>query len=235
MIRCSCFSGIMSAKLEVTSEWDLKEWSTRMKHIYDNDLAKTHVLHVHDVDCSVNAAVLHAALPNIPANKWEETFNAVSSDLVKDILRFLYTFEVPVSLSKVKDILRASNLLQLSHLQKACEPFVINNLRPHNYIGWLQFSEEENFHNLATVCKEKISKELNLVSQCNEFEELSFAETCDLIKEQAVDRADTQFHSIMSWVLVHEDRYKYVEEFIDLIDLTKCSRACLKRANCRAI
>ena len=220
----------MSAKLEVTSEWDLKEWSTRMKHIYDNGLAKTHVLHVHDVDYSVNAAVLHAALPNIPANKWEETFNAVNRDLVKDILRFLYTFEVPVSLSKVKDILLASNLLQLSHLQKACEPFVMDNLRPHNYIGWLQFSEAENFHNLAKVCKEKITKELHLVSQCKEFQELSFAEVCNLIKEQAADCADTRFHAIMSWVLVDKDRYKYVEQLIDLIDLTKCSRACLKRA-----
>ena len=220
----------MSAKLEVTSEWDLKEWSMKMRHIYDNELAKTYVLHVHDVDYSVNAAVLHAALPHIPANKWEETFSAVSSELVKDILCFLYTFEVPVSLSKVKDLLRASKVLQLSHLQNACEPFVITNLKPHNYIGWLQFSEEEHFHNLAAVCKEKISKELNLVSQCKEFQELSFVETCDLIKQQAADHADTQFHAIMSWVLVHEDRYKYVEELIDLIDLTKCSRACLKIA-----
>ena len=219
----------MSAKLEVTSEWDLKEWSMRMKHIYDNGLAKTHVLHVHDVDYSVNAAVLHAALPNIPANRWEETFNAVKSDLIKDILRFLYTFEVPVSLSKVKDILRASNVLRLSHLQNACEQFVMDNLKPYNYIGWMHFSEAEKFHNLATVCKEKIAKELNLISQCKEFQELSFAETYDLIKEQAADHADTLFHAIMSWVLVDEDRYKFVEELIDLIDLAKCSRACLKK------
>ena len=201
-----------------------------MKHIYDNDLARTHVLHVHNVDYSVNAAVLHAALPNIPVDKWEETFSAVSSDLIKDILCFLYTFEVSVSKSRIKEILRASNVLQLSHLQKACEPFVIYNLRPHNYIGWRQFSEEENFHNLVRVCKERISKELNLVNQCKEFQELSFAETCDLMKEQVVDHADILFHAIMSWVLVDEDRYMYVEELIDLIDLTKCSRACLKGA-----
>ena len=231
MVGCrpKYFSSKMSEKLEVTSEWDLKDWSTRMKHIYDNGLAKTHVLHVHGVDYGVNAAVLHAALPNIPANRWEETFNTVKSDLVKDILRFLYTFEVPISLSKVKDILRASNVLRLSHLQDACEQFVMDNLNPHNYIGWMHFSEEEKFHNLATVCKEKISKELNLISQCKEFQELSFAEAYDLIKEQAADQADTQFHAIMSWILVDEDRYKFVEELIDLIDLTKCSRACLKR------
>ena len=158
---------------------------------------------VHDVDYSVNAAVLHAALPNIPSNKWEKTFSEVSSDLIKYILCFLYSFEVPVSQSNIKDILRASNVLQLSHLQNACEPFVIDNLRPHNYIGWLQFSEEENFHSLATVCKERIYKELNLVSQYKEFQELNLAEICDLIKGQVVNSADTQFHAIMSWVLVN--------------------------------
>ena len=201
-----------------------------MKRAYENGLAKIYVLHVHDVDYSVNAAVLHAALPNIPLNKWEETFSAVSSDMIKDILCFLYSFEVPVSPPRMNKILNASNVLQLSHLQKACEPFVMDNLRPHNCIGWLQFSEAENFHDLAKGCKEKITKELHLVSQCKEFQELSFAEVCDLIKEQAADCADTRFHAIMSWVLVDEDRYKNVEELIDLIDLTKCSRACLKRA-----
>ena len=222
------FTGKMSSKLEVTPE---PEWSpgARMKDIYDNGLANTHVLHVHDTDYSINAAVLHAALPNIPVDKWEETFSQISSDMVEDILRFCYYCEMTVTMSKMKEILCASKVLQLSCLQSACEQFVTLKLKPENYISWLEFSERENFQYLTDVCQSRMVLELYKVIQCREFKELSFAGIKDIIRRQS-HQVDECFHAILSWVLTDDDRFKHVEELIDLIDIRKCSRECLQKA-----
>ena len=106
----------------------------------------------------------------------------------------------------------------------------MENLCPESYIGWYNFCTQEHFDNIAQYFRDKIVKELNKVRQCNEFQGLSFAEVNDFIKEH-VENADTQFYAMMTWVLGHEERYEQVEELINLIDLEKCSRKCLKKAS----
>ena len=219
----------MSAEqLDISMEKDMGEWSSKMKFVYENKLAITHTLCINKDECPVNAAVLITAMPNIPVDQWQQCFIQISSDIIGDILQYLYTCEITVSLATLKEVLLASKVLKLVHLQAACEQFLMENLCPENYIGWYNFCTQEHFDNIAQYFRDKIVKELNKVRQCNEFQGLSFAEVNDFIKEH-VENADTQFYAMMTWVLGHEERYGQVEELIKFIDLEKCSRKCLKK------
>ena len=221
----------MSAKkLVVNVKKDMGEWTTKMKSIYTNKLAITHIIRVHDKEYPVNSAVLHAALPNIPASQWQQYFSQVSNDIIGDILQYLYSCEIKVSMVTLKKTLQASKILKLTHLHDACIQLLMENLGPENCIGWYKFCIQENLEFIAEYCREQIARDLNKVRQCDEFQGLTFAELNDLIKNHE-QNVDTQFHAIMTWVLGHEERCGQVEDLIELIDLSKCSRECLQTAS----
>ena len=206
------------------------EWSSKMKSMYENKLAITRTLCVNKDEYPINETVLIAGMPDVPIDQWEQCFIQINGDIIGDILQYLYTYEISVSLATLKDVLLASRILKLAHLQAACEQFLMDNLCPENYIGWYHFCTQEQFDNTAQYFRDKIVKELNKVRQCDEFQGLSFAEVNDFIKEH-LNNADTQFYVMMTWVLGHEERYEQVEELIKLIDLEKCSRKCLQKAS----
>ena len=205
------------------------EWSSKMKLMYENKLAVTHTLCVNKDEYPINETVLIAGMPDVPIDQWEQCFIQINSDIIGDILQYLYTCEITVSLATLKEVLLASKVLKLVHLQAACEKFLMDNLCTENYIGWYNFCIQEHFDDTAQYFRDNILKELNKVRQCNEFQGLSFAEVNDFIKEH-LNNADTQFYAMMTWVLGHEERYGQVEELIKLIDLEKCSKKCLKKA-----
>ena len=221
----------MSEKqLEITTKRDMREWTRRMELIYDRKLAVTHTLHIHDTKYPVNAALLRATLPTIAPDQWTNSFSGISPALVDQLLRYLYSCEITVSLMTLKELMLACEDLKLGHLQEACEEFLRKDqiLCPENYIGWYKFCCEK-FEKTTGYCKERIEKELDKVRHCREFHDLSLAELHDLIKEHK--DADTQFHAVMSWVLVDENRQDYIEELIDFINVAKCSKEYLGTAN----
>ena len=221
----------MSEKqLEITTKRDMREWTRRMEVIYNRKLAVTHTLHIHDTKYPVNAALLRATLPTIAHDQWTNSFSGISPALVDQLLRYLYSCEITVSLMTLKELMLACEDLKLGHLQEACEEFLRKDqiLCPENYIGWYKFCCEK-FEKTTGYCKERIEKELDKVRHCREFHDLSLAELHDLIKEHK--DADTQFHAVMSWVLVDENRQDYIEELIDFINFAKCSKECLGTAN----
>ena len=208
---------------------DMGEWTAKMKSLYEKKLTITHTLLLNDDEYPVNAAVLYAALPNIPSDQWQLCFSQINNGLIGDILQYLYSCEITVSLATLKDVLLASKVLKLGHLQDTCEQFLLEHLCPENYIGWYKFCTQENFEGIAKYCRDKIIRELDKVRQCKEFQGLTFAEVNDLIKEH-VENADTQFYAMMTWVLGNKERHGQVEELTHLIDLSQCSKKCLQRA-----
>ena len=76
----------------------MEEWSSKMKSLYEKKLAITHTLCVNKDEYPINEAVLIAGMPNIPTDQWEQCFIQISSDIIGDILQYLYTCEITVSL-----------------------------------------------------------------------------------------------------------------------------------------
>ena len=132
------------------TEESVSQWTTGLKSVYQSSLAQNYTLHVNGKDYPCNEAVMHAALPDIPIQQWEDCFSTIGAlhggtDLIPQLLQYFCTCEISVSMDTLKLTLKACKILHLQHLQEACEQFLWSNLCPLNYISWLKFSKEDKF------------------------------------------------------------------------------------------
>ena len=206
-----------------------------MKTVYLGNLAQNYTLHVNGKDYPCNEAMMHAALPNIPLEEWEERFVRISilggnTDLVTQLLQYFYMCEITVSMDTLRPILQASRILDLAHLQRACEFFLHGHLHPSNYFSWMNFSKEEDFEAIHKLCKDGIFKELDKIQQYQEFQRLSFVEIKELVEEHVKlgQNPDKLFCALLSWIQQNEGQN--YEELFDLINLSKCSKQALSMA-----
>ena len=221
--------------IDVRIDDSVTHWINGMKAVYHGNLAQNYTLHINGKDYPCNEAIMHAVLPDIPPEEWGERFSTVSTlggntDLISQILQYFYTCEIHVSMDTLNLILKASRVLNLSHLKDACEHYLCKHLSPEIYCSWLKFSEEENFETISKMCKDGIFNELDRVRQCQDFQRLSFAEVKELVEEHVKlgQSADKLFCAILSWIEKNDGQY--YEELFNLIDMFKCSKQALNMA-----
>lgn len=132
----------------------------------------------------------------------EITINGISAG-IEQILNFIYTAKLELTLINVQDILSAANYFQLSSVIDACLNFLEGELDTDNCIDMLIISENYSLKSLRDKVLKFISGHISEISKGDEFLRLQTKQVTRLLSSDfPVDCSETEILKIvLNWIV----------------------------------
>ena len=149
------------------------------------------------------------------------TLEGFKSFIMEDLLNFIYTGEVQINNSNVKELVSLADYLLINSLKEKGNKYLEDSLQPSNCLSTYHFAEKYQFYELQTKAKNFVSLQFVSVSKCEEFLNLSIEQVTELLidDEIKVDCEEQVYEAAISWVYhnLEKNRHYYP-------DLLKCVR-----------
>eukprot|EP00794_Sanderia_malayensis_P005467 gene5467-6150_t len=144
----------------------------------------------------------------IPKDRRIHIHDDLSSYTFKELLDFMYTGKIQITLDNVENLLRGSSMLLLEKVKKKCSAYLHTCLNDCNCIGILSIADELSCDDLANRALKFTQQYFSDVWLNPEFEHLPFHLLFKLISSDAtsVPSEDIMFAAILKWVSVSETR-----------------------------
>ncbi|XP_046356512.2 kelch-like protein 12 [Haliotis rufescens] len=146
----------------------------------------------------------------------------ISSDVMRELLDFVYTETVDVSVENVQELLPAACLLQLNGVKEACCSFLENQLDSSNCLGIKIFAEQHSCKALWEAAESYSLHHFEEVVGQEEFKTLPLAEMERLIKsdELQVNSEEPVFQAVIDWVKYdRESRCECLPQLLNYVRL----------------
>ena len=170
----------------------------------------------------------------------------VHPDILADLVDFIYTGVIDISVQNVQDVLSVASLLQVTEVMELCCSFLHRNLEPQNCLGIRNFAEAHGCQELSNAVDQYALKNFSEVAKGPEFLQHSCQNIEKLIKSSELYISNEQevFEAIVTWVrhspeerepmlpqLMKHVRLsllpvKYLIKEVDTCDLVKRSLQC---------
>jgi len=141
----------------------------------------------------------------------------IKADIMDNILDFIYSGEIELNNSNIKEIISAANYLLITSLKSRCTKFLQKMLTPSNCLSIESTAERFDCETLKTTTSSYIRENFTLISTTDEFIELDFKRLVDLVSsdDTKIDREEKIFEAIMKWVKHDQENRK--QHFKDLV------------------
>ena len=150
------------------------------------------------------------------------TLNGVDPDIMRHVLRYIYTGEIILQPDNVELVLQAANLMLIKSLKDACCKFLMNVLNVGNCLGMQRFAEAYACTELHETISKFVHENFGYVTQTEEFLCLSEHQLSSLLcsDELSVMNEEKVYEALIRWVK-HDgrNRKKYFPELIENIRL----------------
>ena len=126
-------------------------------------------------------------------------------DIVINIINYMYTGEIELTVDNVQSLVKACDILQLDALKAGCEDFMMSQVDLTNCVGFFRFAALYRLHKVQMKAKGLMLADFKTVAFNDEFKQLSCSELINCIKDDdmIVDDEDVVVECVLDWV--HHD------------------------------
>ncbi|XP_066537088.1 actin-binding protein IPP [Hoplias malabaricus] len=178
------------------------------------------VFHVHRLVLAASGPYFSALFSGGMSEAREDQVHitGVHPDIFENLLDFIYTGSISVSVENVQELMMAADMLQLSEVVSICGEFLRAHTDPSNCIGIFQFLEQIGCVDLMEFTENYIHVHFLEVCVSEEFRGLSKDQLVRLLRSEELRIEDEYqvFTAAMDWVL-HDIslRKKHVVEVLE--------------------
>ena len=150
------------------------------------------------------------------ATQGEVTLDDLDAEVMRNIVDYMYSGNIDIQRSNVKDVLEACEFLQLEHLKVHCENYIVENLSHDNCLEWFLFGDC-----FTQMVKQQalhlITQNFVRLSKSEDFKNLSKSELNILL---LANPATEMYHirAVIEWIMYDRDNRR--EHFEDLLSAT---------------
>ncbi|XP_065648368.1 kelch-like protein 12 [Hydra vulgaris] len=151
----------------------------------------------------------------------------ISSEVIEDILNFIYLGEICVSEQNVIQLIAASDILRMSNLKEIVCRFYERRLCPSNCLSIASLAEKFNCESLREAADKFIFFHFMDVCKYQEFKTLTFKQVLRILSsdEIAVKCEEDVYFSAMEWFFYDvKERAQYLSELLQSVRLLQTSK-----------
>eukprot|EP00058_Branchiostoma_floridae_P025998 XP_002611488.1 hypothetical protein BRAFLDRAFT_63877 [Branchiostoma floridae] len=184
------------------------------------------VIEVEDRRFPCHRLVLSAASPYFRAmftsgmaESRQETvvLQGLDADMFKEILSYIYTGTVHVSLDKVQPLYQAADLLQLDYVRNTCSSYMVMNLASSTCVDLYNFADVFSLYIVLHRCRQWIRRHFAKFVSSEEFCRLSVNQLTKIISHDKLDVKEemTVWEAVVRWVQhSREDRLHHLPSIL---------------------
>ena len=175
--------------------------------------------------------------------------NGVDPEIMKHVLRYIYTGEILLQSENVELVLQAANLMLIKSLKDACCKYLINALNVGNCLGMQRFAEAYACTELHETITKFVHENFGYVTHNDEFLHLSEYQLNSLLSsdELSVLNEEKVYEALVRWVKHdYRSRKRYFPDLIEhirfpmispdyLIDQVECEPLFQDFPKCREL
>ncbi|KAL4608741.1 kelch-like protein 35 [Arapaima gigas] len=145
----------------------------------------------------------------------------ITVDAMGTLLSFIYEGKVDINKGNVESIFKATDLLGMTVLSKACIQFLESNVDHSNCLGIMDFASSFFILPLAERCQKLLYQDFVEVYKHEEFLSLSKERLIELMscEQLRVDREEVLVEAVLKWV--HHDTTDRKEALKELLELVR--------------
>ncbi|XP_077976069.1 kelch-like protein 41a [Styela clava] len=158
----------------------------------------------------------------------EVTLVEVDQVCVKKCVDYMYSCEISSPYEKLGDLLHAATMMQLQEVCDGIIDLLEENLDPESYFVTKKLSSMYNLKLLEEKCDEFALKNFEEISKLGDFNDLSQMEVAKMIESKKLKASEeVKLNAVLIWIKFDsEDRSKYANDLIGLVELSKVSLGC---------
>ena len=146
------------------------------------------------------------------ADKREYKISNVTSEVMDQILDWMYCRKLALTENNVTKILEAAHYLDCFEVVEKCNEYLKDRLDPENAIGFLSFAVIYQIKELENMIMFYIEDHFRAVVKQEEFLELPVENLIQILRKDYLDICDKSiFYALMSW-LVHDQKEKLITD-----------------------
>ncbi|KAG9478685.1 kelch-like protein 38 [Eleutherodactylus coqui] len=145
----------------------------------------------------------------------------IDSDTLHQIIVYVYTGEILITLDNVFSLIQGASLLQYEKLLGICSKFLQDQMTPQNCLSMIRLSEFFSCKNLKEKARQMALQYFKDVSLSEDLKDLGFSELLDYIGDDDLCGEEEQvFEALMTWVRHDEKGRKcYIKELFKKVRL----------------
>ena len=128
--------------------------------------------------------------------------NGVDPEIMKHVLRYIYTGEILLQPDNVELVLQAANLMLIKSLKDACCKYLVNSLNVSNCLGMQRFAEAYACTELHETITKFVQDNFGYVTYNDEFLHLSEYQLASLLcaDDLSVLNEEKVYEALIRWV-----------------------------------
>ncbi|XP_078572521.1 kelch repeat and BTB domain-containing protein 2-like [Branchiostoma floridae x Branchiostoma japonicum] len=137
-----------------------------------------------------------------------------------EILSYIYSGTLHVSLDKVQPLYQAADLLQLDYVRDTCSSYMAMNVECSTCVDLYKFADVFSVDKVQKACLQLIHRNFVEVSSCDEFCSLSVNQLTEIISHDELDVKEetTVWEAVVRWVQhSREDRLQHLPSILPYI------------------
>ena len=162
--------------------------------------------HAHRLILASSSPVLETMLSADMKEKAEGRINLTDSNIspviFEEILSYMYSGKVNLTIHNVEELLCASTFLMMQALGKFCEDFLIGELSSSNCLGIREIASKYACKELFARAESLLHKEFIEVAKSEEFGLISAEDLCKILSkdELEINNEDDILRSVLGWI-----------------------------------
>ena len=192
--------------------------------------------HAHRLILASSSPVLETMLSSDMKEKAEGRINltdsGISPHILEEILLYMYSGKVKLTIENVEELLYASSFLMMHALRKFCEDFLIEQLNTNNCLGIREIASKYACHALYAKAERLLQNEFLDIVKTEEFGLISAKEFCSIVAkdELEINEEDDVLKSVLLWISKnYEQRIMAFEELLQEVRVQFLSDGMLKQ------
>ncbi|XP_019630540.1 PREDICTED: uncharacterized protein LOC109474632 [Branchiostoma belcheri] len=141
----------------------------------------------------------------------------LDADMFEEILSYIYSGTLHVSLDRVQPLYQAADLLQLDYVRDTCSSYMAMNVERSTCVDLYKFAEVFSVRNILNPCLQYIVKNFTEVSSSEEFYSLSVDQLTEIISQDKLEvKEETRvWEAVVRWVQhSREDRLQHLPSIL---------------------
>ncbi|XP_045567580.1 LOW QUALITY PROTEIN: kelch-like protein 38 [Salmo salar] len=139
-------------------------------------------------------------------NQEKVDLKGITSSILSDIVDYVYTGVITITVETVLPLMQASSMLQYTRLFEACSSFLQEQLSPDNCLSMIRLSEILHCSSLKEKAREMAVQSFSDVSTSEDLCELSLPELMGYLEDDWLCAEEEQvFETLLAWI--HHDPF----------------------------
>ncbi|KAI8511027.1 hypothetical protein Bbelb_119430 [Branchiostoma belcheri] len=173
----------------------------------------------HRLVLSAASPYFRAMFTSDMAESRQETvlLQGLDADVFEEILSYIYSGTLQVSLDSVQHLYHAADLLQLDYVRDTCSSYMVRNVERSNCVDLYKFADVFSVKTVMKACLQSIARNFTEIASSEEFCSLSVDQLTEIISHEELDvKEETRvWEAVVRWVQHNkEDRLQHLPSIL---------------------